>query len=187
MAGLTLGGLSSGMDTQAVIDQLMQIERQPETRLQLRQSAIEARQTALQDVASRLRNLLGAAKDLGSAASWASTQSLDVSDQTTLTATRTGSAAPGGHEIVVQSLARAEQRSYAFTPGAATLDVGGTQVTLDAADDGAAAAEKINASGAPFYAVYVTDPVGGDRLVLTSKDTGYKDPNAPGALKVTGA
>jgi flagellar hook-associated protein 2 len=187
MAGLTLGGLSSGMDTQAVIDQLMQIERQPETRLKLRQSAIEARQTALQDVASRLRNLEGAVKDLGSVGTWASTQSLDVSDSTKLTATRVGAAAPGGHEIVVQNLARAEQRSYTFTQGAATLDVGGTQVTLDGTEDGAAAAEKINASGAPFYAVYVTDPVDGDRLVLTAKDTSYKDPNAPDALHVTGA
>jgi flagellar hook-associated protein 2 len=187
MAGLILGGLSSGMDTQAVIDQLMEIERQPETRLKLRESAVQARQSALQDVASRLRNLMSAAKDLGSLTTWASTQSLDVSDTTKLSATRTGAAAPGGHEIVVQNLARAEQRSYTFTPGAATLDVGGTSVTLDAADDGAAAAEKINASGAPFYAVFVTDPVDGDRLVLTRKDTGYYDPNAPGALRVTGA
>ena len=187
MAGLVLGGLSSGMDTQAVIDQLMQIERQPETRLKLRESAVQARQSALQDVASRLRNLMGAVRDLGSVSTWASTQSLDVSDPTKLTATRTVGAAPGGHEIVVQNLARAEQRSYTFTPGAATLDVGGTSVTLDAADDGAAAAEKINASAAPFYAVFVTDPVDGDRLVLTRKDTGYHDPNAPDALRVTGA
>ena len=97
MAGLVLGGLSSGMDTQAVIDQLMQIERQPETRLKLRESAVQARQSALQDVASRLRNLMGAVRDLGSVSTWASTQSLDVSDPTKLTATRTGGAAPGGH------------------------------------------------------------------------------------------
>ena len=176
MAGLSLGGLTSGMDTQSVIDQLMAVERQPETRLRLKESALQARQSALTDVAGRLRNLLSAAKDLGSISTWADTQSVDVSDATKLTATRLSGAAPGGHEIAVSNLARSEQRSYAFTAGAATLSIGATQVQLDAADDGQAAADKINAAaGSPVYAVWVKDPLGDptkDRLVLTRKDTG---------------
>src|ERR671933_448576 len=101
MAGLSLGGLSSGLDTQAIIDQLMAIDRVPETRMKLQQSVLQARQTALNDIGTRVRNLLDTAKALGDVATWADTQTLAVSDSTKLTATRLSGAAPGGHEVNV--------------------------------------------------------------------------------------
>src|SRR3954447_36750 len=191
MAGVSLGGMSSGLDTQSIIDQLIAVDRAPETRLKLKESALQARQSTLTDIGSRLRNLLSAAKDLGSVGTWAETQSLDISDPTKLTATRLSGAAPGGHDIAVSTLARSEQRSYAFTKGAGTLDIGdATHIAIGADDDGAAVADKINAAASsPVYAVFVKDPLGDpakDRLVLTRKDTGYFDPAAADALKVSG-
>jgi flagellar hook-associated protein 2 len=191
MAGLQLSGLTSGIDTDSVIQQLMAVDRAPETRLKLKESALQARQSTLTDVATRLRNLLTAAKDLGSVDTWAESQSVDISDPTKLTATRLSGAATGGHDVNVQTLARAEQRSYTFTQGAGTLDLGpSTHVAIGADDDGAAVADEINAaSSSPFYAVFVKDPLGDplkDRLVLTRKDTGYFDPSKPDALQVGG-
>jgi flagellar hook-associated protein 2 len=191
MAGLQLSGLTSGLDTDSVIQQLMAVDRAPETRLQLKEAAAEARQSTLSDVATRLRNLLTAAKNLGAVDTWAESQTLDVSDSSKLTATRLSGAAPGGHDINVQTLARSEQRSYTFTQGAGTLDLGpDTHIAIGATDDGAAVATKINAaSGSPFYAVFVKDPLGetaNDRLVLTRKETGYFDPGASDALTVAG-
>jgi flagellar hook-associated protein 2 len=191
MAGVSLGGLSSGLDTQSIIDQLMAVDRQPETRIKLKESAAQARQSTLTDVATRLRNLLTAAKDLGAVGTWAESQSLDVSDSSKLTATRLSGAAPGGHDISVSTLARSEQRSYTFAQGAGTLDIGAsTHIAIGATDDGAAVADKINAATtSPVYAVFVKDPLGDttkDRLVLTRKDTGYYDPAAPDALTVSG-
>src|ERR687890_618444 len=119
MAGLTLGGLASGIDTDAVITQLMAIERAPQSRLQLKESALQARQTALSDVATRLRSLQTSIKDLSSVATWADTQSLDVSDATKMTAKRLSGSAPGGHVINVTALARSEQHRLRFEPGAA--------------------------------------------------------------------
>ena len=191
MAGLQLGGLTSGLDTDSIIQQLIAVDRQPESRMKLKESALQARQSTLTDVATRLRNLLGAAKSLGAVDTWAESQSLDISDSTKLTATRLSGAATGGHDVTVQTLARSEQRSYAFTKGAATLDIGAdAPIAIGADDDGAAVASKINAaSSSPFYAVFVKDPLGvaaNDRLVLTRKDTGYFDPAATDALHVTG-
>jgi flagellar hook-associated protein 2 len=191
MPGLMLGGLASGIDTQAVIDQLMQIERQPQVRLRLRETSLQARQTALGDVATRLRNLASAAKELGSGAAWADTQAVDVSDPSKVAARGLSGAAPGGHVLAVTTLARSEQRSYTYTPAAATLTfttaAGTTDVSLTAADDGRSAADRINATpGAPVYAVWVKDPGGDttkDRLVLTRKDTGAY---AASDLTVTG-
>jgi flagellar hook-associated protein 2 len=187
MAGLTLGGLASGIDTDAVISQLMTLERAPQQRLQLKESVLQARQTALNDVATRLRSLQTAVKDLGSVSAWADTQTLDVSDPTKLSATRLSGSAPGGHTLNVTQLARSEQHSYQFAAGAATLDVGGTIIDITATDTGQDVADKINASpGAPAYAVWVKDPQGvaaNDRLVLTRKETGrFTTP-----LAVTGA
>src|SRR3954468_12444709 len=191
MAGISLGGMASGLDTQSIIDQLIAVERAPETRLKLKESALQARQSTLNDIGSRLRNLLTAAKDLSAVGTWADTQTLDVSDSTKLAATRVSGAAPGGHDITVSALARSEQRSYVFQKGAGTLNLGpDAPIDIGADDDGAAVADKINAAAkSPFYAVFVKDPLGdpqNDRLVLTRKDTGYYDPAAPDALKVTG-
>ncbi len=176
MAGISLGGLSSGLDTQSIVDQLIAIDRAPETRMKLQQSALQARKDALTDIGTRLRNLSSTVKDLGSTATWANTQSLEVSDSSKITATRLSGAAPGGHEINVTSLARAEQRSYAYTASDTTLQIGAANISLSASDDGAAAADKINSnSDSPVYAVFVQDPLGDttkDRLVLTRKDTG---------------
>jgi len=178
---ISLSGLASGVDSASIIEQIMQVESQGKTRLQLRQSVLENRQQTLNDVKSRLSNLLNTAKDLGTGTAWADTQTLDVSDATKLSAKLLSGAAPGGHEINVTNLARSEQRSYAYTAGSAstltmTTSAGTTNVALSASDDGKAAADKINATaGAPVYAVWVKDPNGvaaNDRLVLTRKDTG---------------
>ena len=191
MAGLQLSGLTSGLDTDSIIAQLIAVDRAPETRMKLKESAAEARQSTLNDIATRLRNLQTSVKDLGSIDTWTESQTLDISDSTKLTATRLSGAAPGGHDVNVQTLARSEQRSYTFTPGAGTLDLGpSTHVAIGSSDDGATVAGKINAaSGSPFYAVFVKDPLGNtadDRLVLTRKDTGYFDPAATDAVQVGG-
>jgi flagellar hook-associated protein 2 len=191
MAGLQLSGLTSGLDTDSIIQQLIAVDRQPETRMKLKESAAEARQSTLNDVATRLRNLQSAVKDLGSVDTWTESQSLDISDSTKLTATRLSGAAPGGHDVNVQTLARSEQRSYTFTQGTGTLDLGpSTHIAIGADDDGQVVADKINAAAtSPFYAVFVKDPLGNaadDRLVLTRKDTGYFDPAATDAVQVGG-
>src|SRR4051794_7531495 len=124
MAGLQLGGLASGLDTSTIIDQLMAIDRVPETRMKLQQSALQARQQVLTDIGTRLRNLSDTVKDLGSTATWANTQTLEVSDSTKLNATRLSGAAPGGHEINVTALARSEQRSYTYTASDSVLTIG---------------------------------------------------------------
>ena len=179
---ISLSGLASGVDSSSIIEQLVAIDAQSKSRLQLRQDVLEARKNTLSDVRTRLNNLLTTAKELGTGTAWADTQTLDVSDATKMSAKLLSGAAPGGHEIAVSNLARSEQRSYAYTGGSATtlsLAVSGgatTNISVAAEDDGKAVADKINASpGAPVYAVWVKDPLGvaaNDRLVLTRKETG---------------
>jgi flagellar motor switch protein FliN len=57
MANLGLAGIASGVDTNAIVDQLMALERQSLTRLGYRQAALTGQQNALKDVASKLAAL----------------------------------------------------------------------------------------------------------------------------------
>lgn len=170
MIGVGLTGLASGLDTEAIVRQLMSVERRPRQRLELRETQVQARDAALRDVLAKLKTLKTAAADLRSVTLWTDTQTVDSSDATKVGARRLSGAGPGGYLVEVSQLARAEQRTYAFTPSteASSITVGGVQVDLAAnatLDDAVAA---INGrSDVPVYAVNVNG-----QLVLSSRQTG---------------
>src|SRR5829696_1233796 len=112
MAGVQLSGLASGMDTEGIISQLMQLEREPATRWTQQKKVTEARESALKDILSRVKNLQTAAKDLKAVTTWADTQTVESSNTAKVTATRVGGAAPGGYSLTVSRLASGDQWSY---------------------------------------------------------------------------
>src|SRR3954453_19476263 len=183
---INFGGLASGLDTNTIVDQLMAIERQPQTRLKLKQQQIDTRKQALSDIQSRLKNLRLAAQDLKSPTLWLDTQTVDVNDTTKIAATRTASAPTGGYAVTVTQLASATQRWVGFptSPLAADDDVtfaytdaSGQAATktirVAAGSDITAAANTINSdSTSPVYASVVTDSSGTKSLAFSSKTTG---------------
>jgi flagellar hook-associated protein 2 len=122
-----ISGLASGLDTNSIVDQLMAIERVPETRIKNRQAAENARQQALRDIQTRLQTLQDAADGLQDVGAWANTQSVTVSDSTKLTASYVSGAGPGGYQVSVTQMARASQHWFTYTPpsGADTITIGG--------------------------------------------------------------
>jgi flagellar hook-associated protein 2 len=176
-SGLNLSGLASGIDTGTIIDQLMALERQPQTRMKLQLSQSDARKQALSDVVTRLKNLQTAARDLKSVGTWADTQSVDVSDITKASVTRTGVAGTGSYAITASALARGAQRWYTYSqPGSnSTINFGGgVTATIPAGSDIDAAVTAINAdTDSPVYAAAVTDSATGtEYLVFSSRQTG---------------
>jgi flagellar hook-associated protein 2 len=178
MAGIQLTGLASGLDSEALIEQLMALRRQPRQRMELRERHYETRETALGDVATRLGNLKTAALDLASALAWGTTQSVESSDPARVAARRLGGAAPGGHTVEVLALARAEQHSFAYaasgTETSFQITQGATSTTFTLAANATIqqAADAINSTAdSPVSAVVVNDGVE-ERLVLTSRKTG---------------
>ena len=113
MAGIQIGGLASGMDTDSVIAQLMQLEAQPGTRWAQQKKVSEARESALKDILSRVKNLQSEAKNLKSVSTWADTQTVESSDTTKLTAARVAGAAPGGYSVAVWNIPVACNRATA--------------------------------------------------------------------------
>lgn len=185
MAGLSLSGLASGVDTSSIVSQLMAIERQSLTRLQLSQSRLQSRDTGLKDVQSKLSALKSAAEALRSPDLWADKQTVESSDPTRVGVALKGGAGIGGATFEVVGLANSAQRSYAFTPSASqrtlTLTPSGPgagpstlTVGADAKLEDVAAAINNGTDLPVFAAVVVPDPATPDvkQLVLSSRETG---------------
>jgi flagellar hook-associated protein 2 len=175
MAGIQIGGIASGMDTESIITQLMSIESAPRTRTARQQVTVQARQDALRQIDTKLTNLKLAAGDLRSASIWTPTQAVSSGNESVLTARQLAGAAPGGYTVNVSSLASADSRTYQWSAGGGNLTVdyragaGPLTKTFDltgkSLDD---AVSTINSDdSSPVWAVNV-----GGKLSLSRRDTG---------------
>jgi len=167
---ISFSGMSSGLDTEAIISSLLAVERQPRTRLELRQVAAQAKQDALNEIKGKLTALQTAATALRSAATWGEVQTVESSDATKIAARQTAGAAPGGVQLEVSQLARAPQKTFDFAvqAGASQLTIGAATIDLSAGATIDEAVSAINSStDAGVYAVNVAG-----RLVLSGKTTG---------------
>jgi flagellar hook-associated protein 2 len=177
-----LSGLASGVDTSSIVDQIINLERQSNARLGLRKSAVQARQTSLKDIATKLNALKTAAQELASTTTWTSKLLAESADPTKVTATVTGGAGIGGSTIAVDRLASSAQRGYAWVPDASdrTLTIAysndpASSVTIQVKANATASdvAAAINASvTSPVGAAIVKDASGNERLVLNARKTG---------------
>lgn len=181
-----VGGLASGLDTNAIVAQLMAIERRPRVKLDNRAQQVTARQRALEEIQSRLRALEAAARDLRSAGLWTRAQRAASSDPAKVAATLGTGAGVGAYQVEVTQLASAAQRTYSFTPpvaaGTITIDGHAIDVAAGATIDDLVAA--INGdSAAPVWAAKVDDGT----LVLSSRATGDSGPGFIAVSDPTGA
>lgn len=86
MAGASISGLSSGLDTATIISQLMQLEAMPRTRLKSRVSSEESAITALQGFNTKLSVLGSKAAELAKPTGWTPVTTTSSYDKVTLAA-----------------------------------------------------------------------------------------------------
>lgn len=191
MPGITFSGLASGLDTGAIVDQLVGLARAPVNRLQTKRSTLDGKTKKLASLSSKLGDLSKAAKALSTTQTAAPTKASGSDDSVFLTR-GTGGASPGRFSIKVTALATAD-RYYAnsvaardqgglFGSGTLSLQVGsGTavDVAVEATDTLDTLASKINASGAGVSAS-VLNTGSGYRLQIAGSQTG-----AASALTIT--
>jgi flagellar hook-associated protein 2 len=190
MAGLSLSGLASGVDTASIVDQLMALERQSLTKIGYRKAAVTGQQDALKEVASKLNALKDAALALSSDSTWAQKQTVESSDPTRVAVSMLAGAGIGGQSISVDRLASSAQRRFEF--GAASFDGDGkttvaTTLNLAYADGTSSVSieiaagstkqqvvDAINArTSGPAVAAVVNGP-DGEQLVVSARKTGEK-------------
>ena len=106
MSGSIISGLGAGIDMNAIVTQLMQAERSPETKMNTLRLAALSAQSAWSDIGAKLSALQTAAKALDSVSN-AQGATATSSDTTTLAATAAAGAIPGVTSVQVTKLATA--------------------------------------------------------------------------------
>ena len=183
----SVDGLISGLNTSDIIKQLMQLERQPQVRLQTKKATVESAIGALRNLNTKFLSITTAAAKLTEPQGW-TLASATSTDPTKVTVTATAGAAPGSLSFNVKQLAAAgsylsEKSVSSLTDPAITVTAANSTIYLkkgDGADveiatgDGTLGAlmKAINASGAGVSATAVQLTSGQYSLKLESTTTG---------------
>jgi flagellar hook-associated protein 2 len=181
MAGMSIGGLVSGLDTSTIISQLMQIESLPQNALKTRVTSTNQQITSLQSVNTRLQAVLSALDKATAATTWTAAKA--TSSHASVTATSTAGAVTGSVRFDVTSVASAAFTASAVVGADDALAVAGSTITvrqgttttaidLGEATDVVSVAAAINASGAGVRAAALKVADGQYRLQVTSTTTG---------------
>ncbi|MEO8187544.1 MAG: flagellar filament capping protein FliD [Burkholderiaceae bacterium] len=195
MATISSAGIGSGLDVNAIVTQLMAVERQPLNALASKASALDSKISAFGSIKSQLSSLSDATAKLALPTTWsARTSSSSNSAAVGVAVSNSAAASPTSFSIEVSQLARAQSLASAAVPagsniGSGTLSIqlgrwstNGTpafatasadpvSVTVTGSDTVSDIATKINAAGGGISATVLRDS-SGERLLLRSSSTG---------------
>ncbi|HET6456291.1 MAG TPA: flagellar filament capping protein FliD [Armatimonadota bacterium] len=181
----SISGIISGLDTQSIVSQLMELARGPVTRMETRKTSLSNQITAWQDANTRILALKTKAGALATASTF-DAKTATSSDESIVTGTATYSAQAGSYYLTVNSLARAHQlktEGYANTTstvGTGTISIAvGSGAAKDIVIDDTnnsliGVRDAINRSGAGVTATIINDGSAGNpyRLIITSDTSG---------------
>lgn len=178
MGLMRISGAVSGLDTDSIIKQLMDLERIPVTRLEARQSRLGAQQGAWRALASALGNLESRLETLAKASTF-QRSGAHSSDGRVVGAT-SQNPPPGVYNLRVIGLASSHSVASAAFAGsdlalglAGTGQLNGVNLEVQAQDSLATIAERINANSSYGVRAHTVGVGSGQhRLVLTSLSTG---------------
>jgi flagellar hook-associated protein 2 len=172
--GISFSGLGSGLDTDGIINQLMDIERRPISRILQRQEALKQQRGVLGSINSSLKTLETSAEGLASDAAF-SIVSATSEDSQRISVEATNEAAAGSFSVEVIELATARSlssRSFADLSESLELDGGflinGKGVNLTTEDNLLDLRDKVNSIDAGVTAQLLTVSTGDSRLILTA-------------------
>ncbi|WP_222265383.1 flagellar filament capping protein FliD [Modestobacter marinus] len=187
MSGMSVSvGLASGTDYKSLVNQLMQIEAQPQTLLKNRLATAQSQASALRQVNTNMAALAGAAKAVTAAAAWTAAKA--TSSSSAVTASAATGAAPGSLTFAVDRLATAQSMvsgqnwttsndafglssPFTVTKGGVATDIPLTDGNSDGTVSLAEAVSAINKADAGVTATAVNTGAG-YRLQLTATATG---------------
>lgn len=180
-SGISFSGLGSGIDTNAIVTQLMSLERQPIRTVQSDQTKLKTKQSVVQELNTLLKALRDKTAALKDPTAFGA-KTATSTDATVASVTADATAASGSYNVTVTALSKAHTMASAAAPVMSTdtlhITVGTTTVNVaaDAADTLQGLADKINqATNTPVAASVINN-----KLVLISRTTG-----ASGGMTVT--
>lgn len=179
---LSSPGIGSGLDVNAIVDQLVAIERRPISLLASAKSRLDTQLSSYGLMQSYMANLQSIAAKLADPANW--TRNAATSSDAAVGVTAGADAAAASYAVEVQQLAASQSLSSAVFADEADIGTGTLTITRgsDSFDIVVAAGasslqavrDQINAAGAGVTASILRD-ASGARLVLTGNETGTEN------------
>ncbi len=183
------GGLASGLDTNLIIDKLVELESRPLDLVRKRQTGLKTQISEIGKIRSKLSELSSAAKTLASSGSVATKV---TTSHTGFDATTGAGAIAGRHTVTVSTLASAASAlSTGFASSSTVVNTGQFDFTVQGVAYGFTVAAgttlsdmatKIRETGAPISATVISDGTL-SYLSLTNNQTGT--PTSGAALSIT--
>jgi flagellar hook-associated protein 2 len=164
-------GLASGLDTTAIVSEIIALASAPMLKLQVQQSGVSAQQTELTTLQTALQNVATDAANLSSPTLFDTSQAVTSSNPALVAATSQNGAGVGGYQVAVTQLANSAQRTFSYTPpsSADTVTIDGHATAVAAGSSIQSFVSAINSDpNATVYAA-ATD---GSTVVLSSRETG---------------
>lgn len=154
-AGISFGGLASGLDTKAIISALLAVEQRPIAQLEQKKSDLQKQKSLFGDLDGLLDKITDAARKLKTTSGFLQLKSAS-SDEDVLTASASPTATPGSYSVTVNKLATTQLNkagaASASDPLGGTsmpvemqLDVGGNTYLITASSNLESIAAAINA------------------------------------------
>ncbi len=175
---IQFGGLASGLDTAAIIDAILRVERRPIDLLESRKESEQQKLTLLGTFEGLVKALRDKAQDLRQAGNFFA-HSLAVGEEGIAEFTLDGNAQSGTHTLEVLALAQADRYAYAgvaspdtaLGTGTISFTYAGTAYTVDVA----AGEDTLNGIAAAINApppAGSTDPVASEAVIATVVNVG---------------
>ena len=190
---ISVSGLISGLNTDSIVAQLLNVQQQPIVQLQQREADYQVQLSAYGSLQSSLSSLQSAVEGLGETSDFAAFKATS-GDTDLFDASASATATPGSHEITVTQLAGSHKlKSSGFSSGEKTgegtihLKVGSSStadITVSATDTINDVAQAINDAeavvkaaviydGSNYFLTLAADDTGEDNVInLTVTDTG---------------
>jgi len=160
MASLSSPGIGSGLDVNALVTQLMTVEKAPITLLDKKEASFQAKLSTYGTLKSSLAALQTAAKALATPATFSPIKA-SVADATALTVSASATAVAGSYDVEVQSLAQSQKLLVSSSSGtgygtlASTLGMGTITINFGTYDASAPPAftanpDKLTAKTSPI-------------------------------------
>lgn len=183
---LTVDGLISGIDTEVVIEGLLEVQRKRVELFEQQRTSVQTKQAAIKAFEGSLAGFRSVAARLGRFQNNVFQQRVvEVSDESRIAATAKNGAIPGIYTLTVDALARAHQvASQSFssanaeiTQGTIDLRIGqqaDSTITIDSSNNTVQGlVDAINDSNTGVSAALINDgQSGGVRILLSSKQSG---------------
>ena len=178
----SIGGIASGLDTETMVTQLMQLERQPVVQMENTQKKLQQVDDAWGRINTKLSSLRSQIDKLGEPGRFDRLVEVTSSHEHAVTVGSSGTGGTGSVSFAVTRLAQAHQLASgdlaradaALDPGEVTVTVGDrtTSVTLDGTKTLTELARELNDADGGFGASVVKIADGRHRLILSADETG---------------